>query len=144
MDQKIIRVGVGTAIFNKERILMGLRASTLGKDRWAFPGGHLEFKETPEECAVREIYEETGLRVQSLRRIGWTNDYFPEIDAHYITLFMTAHYHSGQLEVKEADKCKRWEWFARDQLPTPLFLPIETFIASGQWGQLLYRSCRED
>ncbi len=34
--------------------------------RWTQPGGHIEGNETPEEAAVREVYEETGLRVRLL------------------------------------------------------------------------------
>lgn len=32
------------------------------KNRWCFPGGHIEKDETPEEAAVREVYEETGVK----------------------------------------------------------------------------------
>lgn len=32
--------------------------------RWTQPGGHIENEETPEEAALREVYEETGLRVR--------------------------------------------------------------------------------
>ena len=31
--------------------------------RWTQPGGHIEDNETPEECAMREAYEETGIKV---------------------------------------------------------------------------------
>lgn len=34
--------------------------------KWTQPGGHIEDDETPEECALREAYEETGLRVSLL------------------------------------------------------------------------------
>ena len=34
--------------------------------RWTQPGGHMEGNETPEEAALREVYEETGLRVRLL------------------------------------------------------------------------------
>jgi len=32
--------------------------------KWVQPGGHLEHNETPEETAVREVYEETGIKVK--------------------------------------------------------------------------------
>ena len=34
--------------------------------RWTQPGGHIEDDETPEEAALREVYEETGLHVRLL------------------------------------------------------------------------------
>lgn len=34
--------------------------------RWTQPGGHIEGNETPEEAALREVYEETGIRVHLL------------------------------------------------------------------------------
>ncbi|WP_435108681.1 NUDIX hydrolase [Nocardiopsis synnemataformans] len=38
--------------------------------RWVPPGGVLELAETPEQCAVREVFEETGIRVKPLRLTG--------------------------------------------------------------------------
>lgn len=35
-------------------------------NKWVQPGGHIEENETPEECALREVYEETGLKITLL------------------------------------------------------------------------------
>lgn len=35
-------------------------------DKWLQPGGHIEEDETPEEAAVREVYEETGIKIKLL------------------------------------------------------------------------------
>lgn len=43
-------------------------------NRWTQPGGHIEDDETPEECALRETYEETGLRISLL------GEHFPRED----------------------------------------------------------------
>lgn len=41
---------------------------------WTLPGGGLEAGETPAEAAVREVWEETGLRVQAIRLL-WEGIY---------------------------------------------------------------------
>jgi len=45
-------------------------------NKWVQPGGHIEDDETPEEAALREVYEETGVKVQLLgRRFPREDDY---------------------------------------------------------------------
>lgn len=53
------------------------------------PGGHLEFGETFEQCAEREVREETGLNIDSVRFLTATNSIFEETGKHYVTIFMT-------------------------------------------------------
>ena len=43
-------------------------------NRWVQPGGHIESEETPEEAAIREVYEETGLKIELL------GEHFPRED----------------------------------------------------------------
>ena len=56
----------------------------------ALPGGHLEFGESFENCAVREVLEETGLTIQNVRFLTATNDVMEEEGKHYVTIFMGA------------------------------------------------------
>ena len=51
------------------------RRNRAGRLEWCLPKGHLEGRETPEEAAVREIAEETGIEGQIVRRLG-TIDYW--------------------------------------------------------------------
>jgi ADP-ribose pyrophosphatase YjhB (NUDIX family) len=44
---------------------------TLIERGWDIPSGHVEINETPEEAVIREAYEETGAKVNSLQRIGY-------------------------------------------------------------------------
>ncbi len=129
--EKKVRVGVGVAIARDGMLLLGLRTGAHGQDTWCFPGGHLEFGETPEECAIRETREETGLILSDVKRGPWVDDFFEEADAHYITLFMSGRCERGEAEVKEPDKCRMWKWFDHMDLPFPLFLPIRTFLKRG-------------
>lgn len=53
------------------------------------PGGHLEFGESWETCAAREVLEETGLVVTNARFASAVNSVFGNT-AHYVTIFMRA------------------------------------------------------
>ena len=61
----------------KGKILLGQRKNAHGEGTWAFPGGHLEFGESLEACAAREVLEETGLVLNDVRKYGFADDIFP-------------------------------------------------------------------
>ncbi|MCA0374271.1 MAG: NUDIX domain-containing protein [Gemmatimonadetes bacterium] len=122
------RVGVAVIIARGDTVLLGLRRSTThGDNSWQFPGGHLEYRETPEACAHREALEETGLDIEVTHRGGWTSDVFPE-GRHYITVFVHARSETGTPERREPDKCLEWRWCRWDALPEPLFLPVRSLL----------------
>lgn len=52
MRVKSPKVGVCVFIIKDDKILLGKRKNSHGGLTWAPPGGHLEFGETPEECAM--------------------------------------------------------------------------------------------
>jgi 8-oxo-dGTP diphosphatase len=119
------KVGVGVFILKDGKVLMGLRKGTHGPGTWCPPGGHLEYAESPEECAKRETDEECGLNITNVKRGPYTNAVFQESGKHYITLYMIADWKSGEPQLLEPDKCEKWDWFAWDELPEPIFLPIK-------------------
>lgn len=60
-------------VFTKEeepKVLLIQRGNEPYKGCWAFPGGFMDMEETAEECAVRELKEETGLTVKQIQQIG--------------------------------------------------------------------------
>jgi len=52
------------------------RRNRAGRLEWCLPKGHLEGSETPEEAAVREIHEETGILGEVVERIGAIDYWF--------------------------------------------------------------------
>ena len=87
-----------------------------GAGKWNAPGGKLQPKETAEHCAVREVYEETGLVVESPRRVG-TLVFFkhngrqdPDWIAH---VFLTAEFHGTVREGEEGIL----RWYPIDRPP---------------------------
>jgi 8-oxo-dGTP diphosphatase len=125
------KVGVGVIVVKDGKVLLGKRKNAHGEGAWSFPGGHLEFKETWEACARREVMEETNLQIKNLRFGTATNDIFEKEKKHYVTLIMLSDYESGDLKVLEPDKCESWEWFSWDNLPQPFFIPIQHLIKEG-------------
>jgi len=79
-------------------------------------------------CARRELFEETGIKIKNIRFGPYTNDIFKKEKKHYITLFVVADYDSGVLELKEPEKCEKWDWFEWIKLPEPSFLPIKNLL----------------
>lgn len=124
-------IGVAVIVLRHGKVLLGKRKSSHGAGTWQLPGGHLEFFESIEACGRREVFEETGLNIQNIRRGPYTNDIFEEEGRHYVTLFLIAEAAGGELTVKEPDKCEKWSWFEWAELPEPRFLPLANLLAQG-------------
>ena len=122
------KVGVGVCIKRGDKVLLGKRKNAHGEGDWSFPGGHLEYKESWEDCAERETYEETDLKIKNLRFGTVTNDIFKKDDKHYITIIIVADYINGEAEIMEPHKCEEWKWFEWGKFPNPLFVPIQNLL----------------
>ncbi len=121
-------IGVGVMVVKDARVLLGKRKNAHGAGTWAFPGGHLEYGESIEECARREVHEECGIEIGPISPLGFTNDLFEEDAKHYVTLFVRAAHRSGQPTVKEPDQCEQWIWSPWPPEISPLFLPLANLV----------------
>lgn len=126
-----VRVGVAAIVLRGSKVLIGHRKGAHGAGTWGLPGGHLEFGESIEACAMREVFEETGLRVAMSGQAGFTSDVFIDEGEHYVTLFVLARCGAGEPEVREPEKCEGWVWREWDDLPRPLFKPLQSLVDSG-------------
>jgi len=71
------------------------------KDKFIAPGGKFEYGESPEDCAIREVYEETGLKMNSYLYKGIVTFVSDVWGTEYMHLFLSEDF-SG--EVKECDE----------------------------------------
>ena len=130
------KVGVGVVVVLEGKLLLGKRQGTHGAGSWSAAGGHLEFGETIEDCAKRELKEETGLEATSLILGPWTNNVIDE-SKHYITIFVIVDQFSGEVVLKEPDKCEGWHWFSWNEIPEPLFPAMVSFFQKVGMAQLI-------
>jgi len=131
------RIGIGVLIFKNGKLLLSERLSSHAAGFYCGPGGHLEFGETPEECAARETLEETGMEIQNIRVVTLAN-IISKIaeDWHYIQINLSADWKSGEPENREPHKHAGWKWCDRGSLPAPLIFGIEETLKSMKTGDI--------
>ncbi|GAA5878401.1 hypothetical protein JCM16303_002760 [Sporobolomyces ruberrimus] len=136
-----VRVGVGCFVVNpKGEFIVGVRKGSHGAGCIQLPGGHLEIGESFEQCAIREVLEETGLDVGGsqgrIKFLTTTNDVFSN-EKHYVTIFVVSEIEGGEPRVTEPEKCESWEWTSWQDLVRmandteeceKLFLPLRNLI----------------
>jgi len=112
------RVGIGAITIHKGRILLVKRGAEPSRGLWAIPGGTLELGETMQECAAREILEETGIII----RVGaciYVFDFLErdaegKIKFHFVIVDFAGEYVSG--EPKGADDADEARFVAPEEL----------------------------
>jgi 8-oxo-dGTP diphosphatase len=122
-------IGVGVIVVRDGKVLLGRRRGAHGAGTWGFPGGRPSSGERVEQCALRELLEETGLTGSSVRVVAETVDEFSE-GVHFRTVFVRVSA-DDEAVVREPDRCEQWCWFSWDDLPQPLFLPVENLQKAG-------------
>jgi len=127
-------VGVGAMILKEGKVLLGRRRGSHGSESFGWPGGHLKFGETLEQGVTREVFEETGLVVTSLKFLCISN--IIDYGKHYLDIQFLAEVEPGQPKVLEPDRVESWDWYSLNDLPSPLFKPNELAIRSYLTGQL--------
>ena len=134
MEIQYPRVGIGVMVIKDGKVLLGKRKGSHGAGEYAFPGGHLEYMESFENCAKREVIEETGMKIDNIRFLQLLNlkDYAPK---HYVDVGLIAQWKSGEQKVMEQEKCESWDWYDMDKLPKPLFRTIPAYIEAYKTGR---------
>lgn len=130
MENPNVRVGVGVFVFKDGKFLVQKRQGSHDAGTWSLPGGHLEFGESFEETARREVKEESDLNIKNVRFAAVTNDHFVDEHKHYVTVWVMSDWESGEVKNMEPKKCTAQEWHTFDDLPEPLFFAWKQLFAS--------------
>ena len=109
------RTGCRAVILREGKILL---SHETGTGWWLVPGGGLEQGETPEECCIREVEEETGVLVKPLRPFLTLYEYYEEYRyiSHYFICEITGR---GQMHLTENEAARGLE---------PAWLPLSEAI----------------
>lgn len=102
---------------NEISLLLIERGHEPFKGMWATPGGFMEMDEEPSVCSKRELFEETGIKIENVffSSLGGAVDRDPRgrlLSAFYFTLLK-----DSKLKAKANDDAKNVRWFSISDLP---------------------------
>lgn len=105
---------------NDPKVLLIERGHEPFKGCWAFPGGFMNMDETTEQCAIRELEEETGLKVNEIKQIGAYSKVDRDPRGRTITVAYLALV-DNPLPVRGQDDAAKAQWFSIKNLPKLAF-----------------------
>lgn len=110
---------VGVICFKGEDVLLIRRGTKPMMGEWSLPGGRIEFGETAEAAALRELMEETGLTARLLGLAEVVDAIFTsrrsgDVTRHYLLIDYAAEWVSG--EAVAGDDAGHAEWISPDRL----------------------------
>ncbi len=122
--------GVGVIVMRDGKFLVLQRQGSHGEGTWSVPGGWMELGESFEQASVREIDEETGMKIKNVRFAGVTNNVMLDENVHSITIWTMADWAGVEPSITEPEKCADQRWVDFDTLPSPLFKAPEELLKS--------------
>ena len=116
-------VTADTLVFSSDRkeILLIQRKNEPYKGCWAFPGGFMEMDETLEQCARRELSEETSLQVGDMVEIGSFSKVDRDPRGRVITTAYYTFVDKNAAHPHAADDAAEIQWFPLNTLPPLAF-----------------------
>jgi 8-oxo-dGTP diphosphatase len=99
---------VSIIIVDRDQVLLGRRGGEPGRGTWSLPSGYIEFDDDFLSAAIREVEEETGLRVELSSLVNVVSS-FVSPRFHFLNLFLVARVLGGELAA--ADDLQAVDWF---------------------------------
>lgn len=124
MDRKNIEV-VAAIIRKEDMIFATQRGYGEFKDGWEFPGGKVEFGETPQQALVREIKEELDVEIEIGKLVEVVEYDYPKFHLTMHCFMCTIK--NGELVLKEHEAAR---WLTKENIDTVDWLPADRGLIS--------------
>ncbi len=121
---EVPRVGIGCIPIHQGRVLLVRNH----RGFWSSPGGHLDFGESPVDAAIRETYEEAGVRVRDVEFVALTNDVIEATGKHYVTIWFRAIADEPETTIIDTAEIAEARWCDPQSLPEPRHIYFENLI----------------
>ncbi|MBQ2116810.1 MAG: 8-oxo-dGTP diphosphatase [Lachnospiraceae bacterium] len=93
-------------------LLRNKKKIDINKDKWIGVGGKFEADESPEECLLREVKEETGLTLTEYKMRGIITFISDEWETEYMYLYTAGKFEGNIMECDEGEL----KWIPKDEL----------------------------
>jgi len=102
-------------VLDGNKLLLKMATRGISQGKWNGPGGKIDSSEDPEQCAIREVFEETGLEVRDLTSHGSLKFHMDgkEELSFIVHLFSTKSF-KGQIKSTDEGEVR---WFDADDVP---------------------------
>ena len=118
MKNNTPQVGVGAIVFHNRRVLLIKRNQAPNAGQWAIPGGRINYGESLQQAAEREILEETGIIIRAGEPVFAFDviqqDANQQCQLHYVVIDLAADYISG--EPLAGDDAAEARWLSPEEL----------------------------
>lgn len=126
------RLGVGVLIVRDGQVLLMRRRCDPEAGRWGLPGGKVDWMETAEHAARREVDEELGIALHEIRLLCVTDQIDPVHARHWFAPVYLSEGFSGEPRIVEPDKHAALGWCLPDEAPGPLTMSARAALAAWQ------------
>ena len=90
------------------------KKNDINKDKWLGVGGKIEERESPEECVIREVKEETGLTLKNYQLRGIVTYISNKWETEYMYVFTATEFEGNIIECDEGDL----KWIEKEKMAT--------------------------
>ena len=106
----LFQVFAAAVVFDDKARILLVKTTYNRNHPWGLPGGSLEYGESPEDTVVREVWEETSLKME-IERFLFVKTWAPD----RIGMFYICHIEDG--EFQPSDEISEAGYFSLDNLP---------------------------